>query len=60
MFKFLLKLLFVALGIYLLTQEIPKLMAGARDSTTVVYTVLGALLVFYNAGTVLQKLRMRK
>jgi hypothetical protein len=60
MFKFLLKLLFVALGIYLLTQEIPKLMAGARDSTTVVYTVIGALLVFYNAGTVLQKLRLRK
>jgi hypothetical protein len=60
MLKFLLKLLFVALGIYLLTQEIPKLMAGARDSTTVVYTVLGALLVFYNAGTVLEKLRTGK
>jgi hypothetical protein len=57
MFKFLLKLAFVALGLYLLTQEVPKLMAGARDSTTVVYTVLGALLVFYNVGSVLKRFR---
>ena len=57
MFKFLIKLAFVALGLYLLTQEVPKLMAGARDSTTVVYTVLGALLVFYNVGSVLKRFR---
>lgn len=57
MFKFLIKLAFVALGLYLLTQEIPKLIAGARDSTTVVYTVLGALLVFYNVGSVLKRFR---
>lgn len=57
MIKFLLKLAFVALGLYLLTQEVPKLMAGARDSTTVVYTVLGALLVFYNVGSVLKRFR---
>jgi hypothetical protein len=40
MFKFLLKVVLLALGVYLLTQEVPKLMQGARDSTTVVYTVL--------------------
>jgi hypothetical protein len=61
MFKFLLKLALLALGLYLLAQEVPKLMQGARDSTTVVYTVLGALLVFYTAGSVLKKVgKMRK
>jgi hypothetical protein len=60
MLKFLLKLTLLALGLYLLTQEVPKLMHGARDSTTVVYTVLGGLLVFYTAGSVVKKLSGRK
>jgi len=61
MFKFVLKLVLLGLGLYLLAQEVPKLMQGARDSTTVAYTVLGALLVFYTAGSVLKKVgKMRK
>jgi hypothetical protein len=60
MFKFVLKLVLLGLGVYLLVQEVPKLMHGARDSTTVVYTVLGALLVFYTAGSVLKRFRKMK
>ena len=60
MFKLLLKVVLLGLGLYLLTQEIPKLMNGARDSTTIVYTVMGGLLVFYTAGSVLKKVSGRK
>jgi hypothetical protein len=60
MFKLVLKVVLLGLGLYLLTQEIPKLMNGARDSTTIVYTVMGGLLVFYTAGSVLKKVSGRK
>ena len=60
MFKLVLKVVLLGLGLYLLTQEIPKLMHGARDSTTIVYTVMGGLLVFYTAGSVLKKVSGRK
>ena len=60
MFKLLLKVVLLGLGLYLLTQEVPKLMNGARDSTTIVYTVMGGLLVFYTAGSVLKKVSGRK
>ena len=60
MFKLVLKVVLLGLGLYLLTQEVPKLMHGARDSTTIVYTVMGGLLVFYTAGSVLKKISGRK
>lgn len=60
MFKLVLKVVLLGLGLYLLTQEVPKLMNGARDSTTIVYTVMGGLLVFYTAGSVLKKVSGRK
>ena len=60
MFTLVPKVVLLFLGLYLLTQEIPKLMNGARDSATIVYTVIGALIVFYMAGSVLKKVSGRK
>jgi hypothetical protein len=55
--KLMLKIFFLAAGVYLLVNEIPRLQSGTANAMTFVYAALGVLLIVYNVGSVLKMFR---
>ena len=56
--KLMLKVFFLAAGIYILVNEIPRLQSGTANAITFVYAGLGVLLIVYNVGSVWKMFRV--